>query len=169
MKALMVKSCLCVSEKCFMRWQLKLQSPVIVELYLERFLQSIRFLLVWLYNFYVMYWHNRFQIGHVLRVEFQCQNCRRKLWWASSRMFGGRYLIIQKLVQYMHVSFMTVHTQLLYVRLVHAFTCAGMNTSQYICFCDFAGIGIVGTWYIRSGMHNHFPWIIQFNVCRYLL
>ncbi len=35
---------------------------------------------------------------------------------------------------------------------MHAFTCAGMNTSQYICFCDFAGIRIVvhSIWYAQS-------------------
>ena len=38
------------------------------------------------------------QKGHVLRVEFQCQCCKRRQWWASSRTLGGRYLINQKCV-----------------------------------------------------------------------
>ena len=41
-------------------------------------------------------------------------------------------------------------------RLVHAFTCAGIIPSHYIHFCDFAGIGKVGKWYIQSGMHHLF-------------
>ena len=36
------------------------------------------------------------QRGHVLRVEFQCQRCKQKQRWASSRTLGGRYLINQK-------------------------------------------------------------------------
>ena len=36
-------------------------------------------------------------------------------------------------------------------RLVHAFTCAGILPSQYISFCNFAGMGVVGHWYIRQG------------------
>ena len=36
-------------------------------------------------------------------------------------------------------------------RFVHAFTCAGILPSQYINFCEFAGIGVVGHWYMRQG------------------
>ena len=36
------------------------------------------------------------QKGHVLRVEFQCQQCKQKQWWASSLTLGGRYVINQK-------------------------------------------------------------------------
>ena len=38
------------------------------------------------------------QRGHTLRVEFRCstRGCRSRRWWASSRVFGGRYLVNQK-------------------------------------------------------------------------
>jgi hypothetical protein len=36
------------------------------------------------------------QRGHVLRVEFQCQQHKQKKWWASSRTLGGCYLFNQK-------------------------------------------------------------------------
>ena len=36
-------------------------------------------------------------------------------------------------------------------RLVHAFTCAGILPSQYIHFCQFATLGVVGKWYIQQG------------------
>ena len=36
-------------------------------------------------------------------------------------------------------------------RLVHAFICAGILPSQYIHFCQFATLGVVGKWYIQQG------------------
>lgn len=72
---------------------------------------------------------NTVQKGHVLRVQFQCQRCRRKQWWASSRTLGGRYLINQK--------------------IVHAFTCAGILPSQYIHFTTHANLGTLGPYYIN--------------------
>ena len=40
---------------------------------------------------------------------------------------------------------------------IHAFTCAGILPSQYGHFCQFAGVGEVGKWYIKQGtlMHMH--------------
>jgi hypothetical protein len=50
------------------------------------------------------------QFGHVLRVEYTCQKCKSKKWWASSRICGGRYVVNQ--------------------RFVHAFTCTGIIPTQ---------------------------------------
>ena len=38
------------------------------------------------------------------------------------------------------------------IRLVHAFTCAGILPLQYIKFCTFADIGNIGKWYIYKGI-----------------
>lgn len=84
------------------------------------------------------------QKGHVLRVEFQCQACRRKQWWASSRTLGGKYIVNQK--------------------IVHAFTCAGILPSQYIHFSAHAKLGTLGAWYIRS-VYNSGGYLDLVNVC----
>ena len=34
---------------------------------------------------------------------------------------------------------------------IHGFTCAGILPSQYNHFSQFAGIGMVGSWYIQAG------------------
>lgn len=39
-----------------------------------------------------------------------------------------------------------------FVRIVHAFTCAGVLPSQYIHFSDHARLGKVGPGYIKSGI-----------------
>jgi hypothetical protein len=66
--------------------------------------------------------------GQVLRVEIQCVQCKSKKLWASSRVFGGRYLINRK--------------------IIHSFICAGIISSQYIHICNFADIGTNAKWYI---------------------
>ena len=38
------------------------------------------------------------------------------------------------------------------LRLIHGFTCAGILPSQYLHFSQFAGIGVLGSWYIQAGM-----------------
>ena len=39
------------------------------------------------------------QKGHVLRAEFRCRRCEKVTQtWASSRFFGGHYLVNQKSV-----------------------------------------------------------------------
>jgi hypothetical protein len=69
------------------------------------------------------------QKGHVLHADFKCRRCGKATQtWASSRFFGGHYLVNQK--------------------LVHAFTCAGILPRQYIHFSNFAHLGTVGKWYI---------------------
>ena len=37
-------------------------------------------------------------------------------------------------------------------RLIHGFACAGILPSQYLHFSQFAGIGVIGSWYIQAGM-----------------
>ncbi|XP_019856532.1 PREDICTED: uncharacterized protein LOC109585045 [Amphimedon queenslandica] len=67
--------------------------------------------------------------GHVARLLFVCWCCQQqKRTWSSSRVFGGHYLLNQK--------------------MIHSFTCAGMLPTQYIKFCQFACIGNVGHQYI---------------------
>eukprot|EP00731_Ephydatia_muelleri_P024571 Em0016g842a len=63
--------------------------------------------------------------GHVARVQFVCSHCKQ-----CSRVLSGHYLANQK--------------------LVHAFTCAGMLSRQYMNFALFAGMGVVKQKYISS-------------------
>ncbi|XP_064401110.1 uncharacterized protein LOC135347149 [Halichondria panicea] len=71
------------------------------------------------------------QKGHVVRALFCCRRCKvQKRKWSSSRVFGGHYLVNQK--------------------VVHGFTCAGILPSQYTHFSQFCGLGTVGQSYIRQ-------------------
>jgi hypothetical protein len=86
------------------------------------------------------------QFGQVLRVEIQCVQCKSKKLWASSRVFGGRYLINQK--------------------IIHSFTCAGIIPSQYIHICNFADIGTNAKWYIFTLVSEFIKQIIyDVNFC----
>ena len=43
--------------------------------------------------------------GHVLRAEFRCRRCGKVTQtWASSRFFGGHYLVNQKLVKFRFIT-----------------------------------------------------------------
>ncbi|XP_064383612.1 uncharacterized protein LOC135332186 isoform X1 [Halichondria panicea] len=76
------------------------------------------------------------QKGHVIRVLYSCRHCRhQKRSWSSSRVFGGHFLVNQK--------------------MVHSFTCAGIIPSQYIHLSMFAGLGTVGHAYIRRVYNNN--------------
>ena len=69
----------------------------------------------------------------------RCQQSKRV--WSSSRLFGGRYLANQKYVNTCASNVCNMTRGFLHFRMVHAFTCAGIPPTQYINFCNFAGIG----------------------------
>ena len=85
-----------------------------------------------------------------LCVEFQCQQCKQKQWWASSRTLGGRYPRSKFLS-------CTRDTEIIF-RIVHAFTCAGILPSQYIHFTTRANLGTLGPWYISLGELANNKW-----------
>ena len=98
-----------------------------------------------------------------MRLLFKCQRCRlEKRTWSSSRVFGGHYLLNQKLVLFLCVC-ECVCVYLVYVcmiiqiyflmctRVVHSFTCAGILPTQYLKFSMFAGMGRVGHKYMEKG------------------
>ena len=39
------------------------------------------------------------------------------------------------------------------IRLVHSFTCSGMTPTKFMNFSKFAGLGIIGSRYIRKGIN----------------
>ena len=71
-----------------------------------------------------------------------------KQWWVSSRLLGGRYLINQKFVR---DAMLLQCLLILFPRMIHSFTCAGVLPSQYIHLCANANLGNVGSRYIASG------------------
>ena len=77
----------------------------------------------------------------MLRTKFRCSQCCRIHTWASSRVFGAHYLVNQKVV------ILASQTHFWPVFFVHvgALTCASILPSQYINFCEFAGLGLWGT------------------------
>ena len=91
-----------------------------------------------------------------MRLLFTCQRCGlEKRTWASSRTFGARYLLNQKLVFFgvgLHLK-KRLHLQLNYIicRVVHGFTCAGILPTQYLKFATFTGMGQVGHRYMERG------------------
>ena len=90
------------------------------------------------------------QKGHVVRLQFRCRRCQQyKKTWSSSRIFSAHYLVNQKyafitMYNYIH------HFSYLF-RLIHSFTCAGLLQTQYIKFCQSAGLGTVQNGFIRHG------------------
>ena len=52
---------------------------------------------------------------------------------------------------YCHICGVVTRT---FLRLVHAFTAAGLLPSQYTHLSQFAGIGSVGYWYMSKGTYD---------------
>ena len=51
------------------------------------------------------------------------------------------------------------------VRLVHAFTCAGILPRQYLNFTEFANLGTVGKKYIHQGTYNNNALLVSLFTC----
>ena len=100
------------------------------------------------------------QKGHVLRVEFQCQQCKRRQWWASSRALGGQYLVNQK---YICVAWFIVCS-------CNLQACACIH-SPVLVFCQAntsissrTNLGKLGAWYISCCMH----FVINYQLCHFI-
>ena len=74
-------------------------------------------IIFWQHNYFSYLY---FQISHVVIIAF-----KEKQLWTSSHVFGGR---IKSCGSY-YIFY--------YIRLVHAFTCAGILPAQYLHFSDF--------------------------------
>lgn len=86
-----------------------------------------------------------------MRTCFCCRRCHaEKRTWSSSRVFGARYLLNQKLVC-MFFIFNFEHD--FNRRMVHSFTSAGILPTQYMKLSMFAGIGVVKHGYMSKGIY----------------
>ena len=64
----------------------------------------------------------------------------------SWRKIPGESEVIGIFLHFLLMYFLTI-----VFRLIHGFTCAGILPTQYLHFSQFAGIGVVGKWYIQAG------------------
>ena len=92
-----------------------------------------------------------------MRALFKCRQClRQKASWASSRVLGRQYLINKSKILIPPLSNASFIVENVY-RMVHAFTCAGVQPSQYTKMTQFGGLGCVGDAYVRRSMNDFSP------------
>ena len=107
-----------------------------------------------------IFWHNfhlPVQKRCVVRAPFERRWClHQKATWISSRVLGTQYLINWSKIlipPFCNASFIVENVY----RMVHAFTCAGVLSSQCTKMTQFGG----GDAYVRWGMNDYSPHIFH--------